>query len=114
MLLSFGSTLKKACDLLEKNQGIRLTFEIVSVSSEEYSAKFYSKDPPKDFLFIDSWSMDAFYTDEEYMKKAGYTGHYDYKCGAARVDDPIKKIYLRIAYSIYQNYCEECRGKICK
>ena len=50
MLLSFGSTIKKVCELLEKNKGISLSFEIVDVHNE-LRARFRLKDFTPEFYF---------------------------------------------------------------
>ena len=45
-------------------------------------------------------------TDSESMEKANYPEDYDHECGADKVVDPVQKIYLRIAYDVYQHYLE--------
>ena len=51
MLLSFEDTLKKVCELLEKNKGIILSVEVFTdiVLSTRYNARFRTDK----FIFVD-------------------------------------------------------------
>ena len=100
-LLTPQSVLTDACVLLSKNCNIQVSFKLLNKTDNGvmFTAEFFALGaaPFKDFWGIGVLDLETF---DEWE----YPEDEDKECGAVYVNDPYKKLLLRLAWEIYNDY----------
>jgi len=101
MMLDPEKVINDAIEMLKKNKGVFTSCEI-KITPDGRVTKISIKDTILNKFYRTNFCDEAFDTDPLIFARAMYTPGFDVQCGANKVADPKKKIFLRIAWALYE------------